>query len=68
MEHVLSKSLLISNVIELIANNYKITLFEARDRLYKSDVIDLIDDDETGLYGESALYVFSIFENRYKNK
>ena len=68
MEHVLSKTLLIGDVIELIASNYRLTLSEAREKLYKSDIIDLIDDDETGLYGESALYVFSIFENKCKNK
>ena len=62
MEHVLAKTLLITNVIELIAEKYKISLSTARDELYSSDVIDFIDDDETGLYGESPLYVFSLFE------
>lgn len=66
MEHKTIKRILISRVTELIASNYKITIDEARDRLYSSRLIDLIDDDETGLYGESALYSFSIFESLEK--
>lgn len=62
MEHVLSKTILITKVIELIADHYKITLEEARNRFYKTNIINLIDDDTTGLYGESPLYVFSLYE------
>ncbi|MCR4879792.1 MAG: DUF3791 domain-containing protein [Bacilli bacterium] len=62
-EHVLSKTILISQIIELIAKKYKISIEEARDRLYKSDVINMLDDDETGLYGESALFLLSLYEN-----
>ncbi len=65
MEHVLAKTILIDKVIELIANKYKITLEDARDNLYNSSVIDLIDDDETGLYGESPLYVLSLYEKEH---
>ena len=66
MEHQLSKTLLITNVIELIASKYRISVSEARDKLYNSRIIDLIDDDETGLYGESPLYVLSLFEQEIK--
>lgn len=66
MEHVLSKTILISQTIELIANKYKLSLEEARDRFYKSDVVKMLDDDETGLYGESALYLLSLFEQQSK--
>lgn len=68
MEHVLSKTILISQTIELIAKKYKISIEEARDRFYNSEIIDILDDDETGLYGESALYLFSLYEERIKNK
>lgn len=67
MEHVLAKTILISKVIELIADKYKISIDDARNELYLSEVINLIDDDETGLYGESPLYVLSLFEY-YKAK
>ena len=63
MNHVLSKTILISQVIELIAKQYKLSIDEARNRFYESDVIEMLDDDETGLYGESALYLFSLYED-----
>ena len=63
MEHVLAKTILISQTVELIAKEYKLSVEEARDRFYKSDVIDMLDDDETGLYGCSALYLFSLYKN-----
>lgn len=66
MEHVLSKTILITRVTELIAKYESISISEARDKLYSSDVINLIDDDETGLYGESPLYIYSIYENEKK--
>ena len=61
-QHVLAKTILISQVTELIAKKYKLTLKEARDRFYESDVAKMLDDDETGLYGESALYLLSLYE------
>ena len=69
MEHVLSKTILISQTIELIAKKYKLTIEEARDRFYDSEVMEFLDDDETGLYGESALYLMSLYEEyEFKNK
>ena len=67
MTHQLAKSILIVKVIELIAQNYRISIEEARDMFYRSDTIRLIDDDETGLYGESPLYCFSLFEQEKSN-
>ena len=64
MKHVLAKIILISQTIELIAKKYKISIKEARDRFYASSVIEMLDDDETGLYGESALYLLSLYENQ----
>lgn len=66
MEHLLAKSIIITRVIELIANHYKISIEEARDRLYNSQIIDLIEDDETGLYGDSPLSIFSIYKEQQK--
>ena len=66
MEHQLAKTLLITKVTELIANRYSVSISKARDMLYSSNVINLIDDDETGLYGESPLYILSLFEEEKK--
>lgn len=65
MEHVLSKTILITQTIELIAKKYKLTIDEARKRFYESRVIKLLDDDETGLYGESALYLLSLYDEHH---
>ena len=62
MNHTLSKTILISQTIELIAKKHKLTLEEARNRFYNSKIIEMLDDDETGLYGESAVYLFSLYE------
>ena len=66
MEHVLAKTILISQTIELIAKKYKLSIEEARKRFYESSVVEMLDDDETGLYGESALYLLSLYENSGK--
>lgn len=67
-KHILSKIILISQTIELIAKKSKLSIEEARNRFYSSKVIEMLDDDETGLYGESALYLLSLFEEQSKNK
>ena len=66
--HILSKTILISQVIELIAKKYKLSIEESRNRFYQSDVIEMLDDDETGLYGESALYLLSLYDKYLKNE
>ena len=53
-------------MIELIAEKYRLSLKEARDLLFNSDVIKLIEDDETGLYYQSAGYVYSFLSNELK--
>ena len=67
MAHTLSKSILISQVTELIAKQYKIRIDDARDLFYQSKVLEMLNDDETGLYGESALYLFSLFQIENNN-
>ena len=68
MGHVLSKTILISQVVEMIARKYKLSMEEARNNFYDSDVIEMLDDDETGLYGESTLYLFSLYDEYLKNR
>ncbi len=68
MSHQLAKTIIITRVTELISKKYRLSIEEARDRLYQSRLIDLIDDDELGLYGESPLYVFSLYENEVSKK
>lgn len=67
-EYHSAKQILKVKITELIAKEYRMPIFKARDMLYSSDIIDLIDDDETGLYGESPLYVFSLFQKEQKDR
>ena len=64
MEHTIAKTILISQTTELIAKKYRISLEEARKDFYESGVVELLDDDETGLYGQSALYLLSLDEKK----
>ena len=65
MDHTLTKTILISKVIELIADKYKVSLDDAMDMFYKSETIKVLDDEDTGLYGDSPRYVLSIFEKEF---
>ena len=67
-EHHSAKQILKVKITELIAKEYRMPIFKARDMLYSSDIIDLIDDDEMGLYGESPFYVFSLFQKEQKDR
>ena len=68
MAHTLVKAVIASHVIELIAEKYKLSIEGATDLFYMSDTIKLLSDDETGLYGESFLYVFSLFVEEINSK
>jgi len=67
MEHLLAKTILIRQTIELIAKEYGLSIDEARNRFYQSKVVELLDDDETGLYGESAYFLLSLYEKEASN-
>jgi len=62
MTHELSKTLIFNEVVQLIAQKNHISLDEARDIFYSSKTVLCFDDDTLGLYGESPLYIFSLFE------
>jgi hypothetical protein len=62
MSHTLIKATLIPEIIRLIAEEYQISETDALDDFYNSDIAAALDDDETGLYGQSALYIFSLYK------
>ena len=68
MAHELAKTLIFSDVIEMIAQEYRISLDEARERFYASEVIKFFSDDSLGLYGDSPSYVYSLYKNEQKTK
>lgn len=67
-EHHLIRATLIPQVAKLIADHYGISLDEALRRFYSSATAENLADEENGLYGQSALFIFSQYleETRLK--
>jgi hypothetical protein len=63
MSHGLIKAAIIPEIIRLIAEQYSVGEEKALDMFYTSATAASLDDDETGLYGQSPLYIFSIFND-----
>jgi hypothetical protein len=61
MSHATTRATVLPQIIELITKQYKITEEEALDRFYLSATGASFADDDTGLYGQSALYVFGLY-------
>ena len=68
MVNQLAKAILITKVTELISEKFFVPVDVARDLLFNSNVIDLIEDENTGLYGESPQYVYSLFESQMNHE
>lgn len=66
MPHHLYNSTVIPEIIELISKYYNIDEKTAMDNFYKSKTLKALNDTETGLYGQSSLYIFSIYQNELK--
>ena len=63
MSHHLYNSTVIPEIIELISKYYGIDEKIAMDNFYKSKTLKALNDTDTGLYGQSALYIFSVYQN-----
>jgi hypothetical protein len=63
MAHGLVKAAIIPELIRLIMENYSVSEEKALDMFYTSATAASLADDETGLYGQSPLYIFSIFKD-----
>ena len=63
MSHHLYNSTVIPEIIELISKHYNIDEKTAMDDFYKSKTLKALNDAQTGLYGQSALYIFSVYQN-----
>lgn len=59
--HTLVRTLLLPKIVKFIASHYHISEKEALDQFYSSATSASFGDDETGLYGQSALYIFGLF-------
>jgi hypothetical protein len=68
MAHSLIKATIIPEIIKLIAEKYMGLEEKAMDMFYTSATAASLDDDETGLYGQSPLYIFSLFVEEMTEK
>lgn len=55
--------MLLPEIVRHIMEKYGWSEEEAMERFYDSATGANFSDDETGLYGQSALYIFGEFEN-----
>jgi hypothetical protein len=62
MTHHLVKATIIPSIVMLIAKNRNLSEDAALELFYTSPIAEALDDDETGLYGQSPLYAYSLFE------
>ena len=58
-EHHLIRATIIPEVAKLIAERFGISESEALDLFYKSATALNLADEENGLYGQSALFIYS---------
>lgn len=59
--HATIRATLLPEIIRLITEKYHWSETEAMDRFYRSSTGANFSDDDTGLYGQSALYIFGLF-------
>ncbi len=61
MSKAVYNATIIPEIVKLISDKYDLSEQEAMDAFYKSDTAKALNDHETGLYGQSALFIFSQF-------
>ena len=66
MGHATVRSILIPEIVKLIMEKYSLSEEETLDKFYTSATGANFSDDETGLYGQSALYVFGMFDEEMR--
>ena len=65
MDHSTIRAIMLPEIIKHISDKYNISELEALDRFYTSATGSCYADDDTGLYGQSALYIFGLFCDEY---
>ena len=61
IEHNLVRATVIPEIVRILCHYYNISEDEALKRFYESATGANFADDETGLYGQSALHVAGLF-------
>ena len=57
---------LCEDLVPMIMKEYNLSAIEALDKLYKSKTFAKIEDPETGLYFQGAVYVFDFIKEEFK--
>ena len=68
MEHYITRATILPNIIELIMGRYNLSEKDALDTFYRSATGASFADDETGLYGQSPLFIFGLYINEMEEK
>ena len=61
IEHSLVRATVTPMIVEILSRYYKTGIDETLRRFYESKTAENYADDETGLYGQSALYLAGLF-------
>ena len=61
MSRALYNATVVPEIIKLISEKYNISEDEAMRAFYTSDTAAALNDESTGLYGQSAHFIFSLF-------
>jgi hypothetical protein len=59
---------LCEDLIPMIMEEYNLSDREALDKLYKSNTFSKLEDPQTGLYFQGAVYVFDFFKEEFSQK
>ena len=68
MSHATIRATIIPEIVKLICQDRKVDEKTALDMFYTSATGASYADDDTGLYGQSALFVYSLFDKEMKEK
>ncbi len=63
-----TRALILPDILREISRDRNITEMEAMDLFYKYATGASFADNETGLYGQSPLYVFGLFKEELQGK
>ena len=66
MSHAKVRATILPEIVGLICKNNKVSEMKALDMFYSSATGANFADDNTGLYGQSPLYIYGLFENEMK--
>ena len=68
MAHGTIRAATLQTILKMIMEYYSVDEDAAMKMFYKSHIGECYSDDTTGLYGQSALYIFSLFSEEKENE